>query len=137
MAEIRKLKVIILEDDVDAVVESLGETGLVQFIRMPEKLEVTEGVVVSHVVQTEALTRCSNLLSKIELSFEHLGLTSEGPPSEEVLVTKEPVLDVLVEVEQKLAELPVETLSKCLAFASRIDQLIEAFGVKPETSTPN
>ncbi|UCE28520.1 MAG: hypothetical protein JSV85_04355 [Candidatus Bathyarchaeota archaeon] len=130
MPEIRKLKAIILETDVDAVVESLGEKGLVQFIHMPEKLEISKGVEVSRVVQTEALARCSDLLSKIELSFEHLGLTVEGPPSEKIPITEEPVCDVLAEVEQKLAELPVETLSKCLACASRIDQLIEAFGVK-------
>ncbi|UCD97037.1 MAG: hypothetical protein JSV35_03010, partial [Candidatus Bathyarchaeota archaeon] len=70
MAEIRKLKAIILGDDVDAVVESLGEKGLVQFIHMPDSLEVDRGVTVSRIVQAEALATCSDLLSKIELSFE-------------------------------------------------------------------
>ena len=128
----RKLKVIIFEDDVDVVVGSLGEADIVQFIEMQEKLEDWNGVLVPHVVSTEALTKCSDLISKIEASFENLGLKPEELPSEEIPIPTEPIKEVLVRVEQKLAELPVEALTKCLTLASRIDQLIEAFGVKPE-----
>jgi len=129
---LRKLKAIILEGDVDTVVESLGEAGIVQFINMPEKLDVEEGVVVSHIVSAGALKKCSDLLSRIEISLEHLGFGAEGPTSEEIPITKEPIEKVLAEVEQKLAEMPVESLTKCLALASRINQLIEVLGLELE-----
>ena len=64
MAEMRKLKAIIFEDNVDAVVRSLGDAGIVQFIDMREKIEDWKGVLVPHVVSTETLTKCSNLLSR-------------------------------------------------------------------------
>jgi vacuolar-type H+-ATPase subunit I/STV1 len=132
MTETRKLKGIILEDDVDAVVRSLGDAGIVQFIDMRGKLENWNGVLVPYAVSTEALTKCSDLLSKIDASIEKLGLKPEALPSEHIPISKEPMEEVLARVEKRLAELPVEAITKCLAFNSRIDQLIKALGVKPE-----
>ena len=99
---------------------------------MREKLEDWKGVLIPQVVSTEALTKCSDLLSKIDASFENLGLKHEELPSKEIPITKEPIEEVLARVEQKLAELPVEALTKCSALTSRIAQLIEALEVKPE-----
>jgi len=132
MTETRKLKGIILEDDVDAVVRSLGDAGIVQFIDMRGKLENWNGVLVPYAVSTEAITKCSDLLSKIDASIEKLGLKPEALPSEHIPISKEPIEEVLARVEKRLAELPVEAITKCLAFNSRIDQLIKALGVKPE-----
>jgi len=128
----RKLKVITLEDDVDAVVRSLDEAGIVQFIDMREKVEEWNGILASQVVSTEVLTKCSDLLSKIDASFENLGLKHEELHSKKIPITKEPIEEVLAKVEQNLAELPVEALTKCSALTSRITQLIEILGVKPE-----
>jgi V/A-type H+-transporting ATPase subunit I len=128
----RKLRVITLEDDVDAVVRSLEEAGIVQFIDMREKSEEWDGILASQVVSTEVLTKCSDLLSKIDASFENLGLKHEEIPSKEIPITKEPIEEVLAKVEQKLAELPVEALAKCSALTSRITQLIENLAIKPE-----
>jgi vacuolar-type H+-ATPase subunit I/STV1 len=128
----RKLRVITLEDDVDAVVRSLDEAGIVQFIDMREKVEEWNGILASQVVSTEVLTKCSDLLSKIDASFENLGLKHEELHSKKIPITKEPIEEVLAKVEQKLAELPVEALTKCSALTSRITQLIEILGVKPE-----
>jgi len=113
-------------------VRSLDEAGIVQFIDMREKLEDWKGVLVSQVVSPEILTKCSDLLSKIDASFENLGLKQEGLPSKEIPITKEPIEEVLARVEQKLAELPVEALTKCSVLTSRIAQLIEILGVRPE-----
>ena len=99
---------------------------------MREKPEDWKGVLSPQVVSTEALTKCSDLLSKIDASFENLGLKHEELPSKEMPITKEPIEEVLARVEQKLAELPVEALTKCSALTSRIAQLIEALEVKPE-----
>ncbi len=131
MAEMRKLKVIIFEDDVDAVVRSLGQAGIAQFIDMREKLEDWKGVLVPHVVSVAALTKCSDLLSRIEASFETLDLEPEEIPSEKVPITKEPIEEVIDRVERKLGELPVEAFAKCSDIASRMDQLIGVLGVKP------
>ncbi len=128
----RKLRVITLEDDIDAVVRSLDEAGIVQFIDMRDKLEEWNGILASQVVSTEVLTKCSDLLSKIDASFENLGLKHEELPSKEVPITKDPIEEVLAKVEQNLAELPVEAITKCSALTSRITQLIEILGVKPE-----
>jgi len=99
---------------------------------MRDKLEEWNGILASQVVSTEILTKCSDLLSKIDASFENLGLKHEELPSKEVPITKDPIEEVLAKVEQNLAELPVEAITKCSALTSRITQLIEILGVKPE-----
>jgi V/A-type H+-transporting ATPase subunit I len=128
----QKLKVITLEDDVDAVLRSLDEAGIVQFIDMREKLEDWKGVLVSQVVPPEVLTKCSDLLLKIDASLENLGLKREELPSKEIPVTRKTMEEVLDRVEQKLAKLPVEALTKCSVLTARIDQLSEILGVRPE-----
>ena len=70
MTETRKLKGITLEEDIDAVVRSLGDAGIVQFIDMRGKLENWNGVLVPYAVSTEAITKYSDLLSKIDAFIE-------------------------------------------------------------------
>jgi len=131
MVEMQKLKVLVYEDYIDAVVRSLGHAGIVQFIDMREKPEDWEEVLVPHKGSNETIAKCSDLLSKIEAAFETLQFKPEDFPTPEIPITKEPTQKVLAAVEQKLAELPIEE-GKIYALASRIDQIIDDLGIKPE-----
>ena len=131
MVEMQKLKVLVYEDYIDAVVRSLGHAGIVQFIDMREKPEDWEEVLVPHKGSNETIAKCSGLLSKIETAFVTLHIKPEDFPTPEIHITKEPTQKVLAAVEQKLAELPIEE-GKIYALASRIDQIIDDLGIKPE-----
>jgi vacuolar-type H+-ATPase subunit I/STV1 len=131
MVEMRKLKVIVHEDYIDAVVRSLGQAAIVQFMDIREKPEDWEGVLVPYTASTEAIAKCSDLLSKIEAAFESLHIQPNDFPSPEIPITNEPIEKVLAGVEQKLAELPIAEV-KIYALASRIDHIIDDLGIKPE-----
>ena len=132
MAEMLKLNVVVFEEYIDAVVRSLGQAGVVQFIDMREKLEDWKGVLVPHTVPTGTLARCSNLLSKIEAAAENLQIKSDDFTSVEIPISKEPMEKVLDLVEKELTELPIEALTKIYSLSSRIEEVVEALGVKPE-----
>jgi len=135
MTEMRKLAVILFEDHVDAVIRSLGEAGVVQFVNMREKLEVWKGTLVPYEVPTEILTKCSDVLSRIEASSRGLNIGPEELPSGEIPVRNEPIEEVLLGVERKLAELPAESLAKSSTLLSRIDEMAQALEVKLEGVT--
>jgi len=131
MVEMQKLKVLVYEDYIDAVVRSLGHAGIVQFIDMREKPEDWEEVLVPHKGSNVTIAKCSDLLSKIEVAFETLHIKPDDFPTPEISITKEPTQKVLAAVEQKLAELSIEE-AKIYALASRIDQIIIDLGINPE-----
>ena len=132
MVEVRKLDVVVFEEYIDAVVRSLGQAGLVQFIDMREKLEYWKGVLVPHTVPKGTLARCSNILSKIEAAAENLNITSNDFPSVEIPISKKPMEKVLEQVEKELSELPIESITKIYSLISRIDEVVEALGIEPE-----
>ena len=70
MDEMRKLKVIVLEEYIDAVVRSLGQAGVVQFIDMREKLDEWKGVLVSHSVPTGTLQNAPIFFRKSKLQLK-------------------------------------------------------------------
>ncbi len=130
MTEMRKIAAIVFEDNIDAVIRSLGEAGIVQFVDMREKLDIWKGSLVPHVVPPEVITKCTDILSKIDASFKDLNLESVEIPSEQIPVTNEPIGKVLAMAEAKLAELPIESFAKSSALLSRIDQLAVALDVE-------
>ena len=123
---------IVLEEYIDAVVRSLGQAGIVQFIDMREKLDEWKGVLVPHTVPTGTLAKCSGLSSKIEAAVENFHLKPDDFPSVEIPVSRETMEKVLERVEKELAELPLEALAKIYDLGSRIDETIEAIGIKLE-----
>ena len=131
MIEIQKLKALVYEEYIDAVVRSLGHAGIVQFIDMREKPEDWEEFLVPHKESTETMAKCSDLISRIEVAFETLHIKPDDFSTPEMPITKEPTQKVLEAVEQKLDELPIEE-AKIYALASRIDQIIGNLGIKPE-----
>ena len=131
MVEMQKLKALVHEDYIDAVVRSLGHAGIVQFIDMQEKPEDWKEVLVPNKDSTETTTKCADLLLGIEAAFETLHIRPDDFPVEEIPITKEPTQKVLAVIEQKLAELPVEE-AKIYAVASRIDQIIDDLGIDPK-----
>ena len=131
MKEMQKLKALVYEDYIDAVVRFLGHAGIVQFIDMREKPEDWEDVLVPINESTETMAKYSDLISRIETAFETLHIKPDDFPTPEIPITKEPTQKVLAAVEQKLDELPIEE-AKIYALASRIDQIIGNLGIKPE-----
>lgn len=109
MAGMRKLKVIVVEDDVDSVVRFLGDAKIAHLVDMREKPELWKEILTPYVVSPETIAKCSGILSKIEKSYESLGLASRPSSSESGLVkapppTRESVEEVLTKVEQQLSE---------------------------------
>ncbi len=131
MEKMRKLKVMVYEDYIDAVVRSLGQVGMVQFIDMREKFEEWKGVLVPYTGSVEISEKCSSLLSKIDDAFESLHINIEDIPSMEIPVTKETIEKVLSGVEEEFAKLRIEE-TRIHALASRIDEIIEDLGIKPD-----
>ena len=127
----RKLEVLVLEEYIDAALRFLGQAGVVQFIDMREKPEIWKDVLVPHEVPTDTLTRCSDILAKIDTSFKELGLEFEKS-SESIQYTEKQTEEVLDRVEKRLAELPLEALAKCLGIISRADLLLATLEVKPK-----
>jgi len=132
MAEMRKLKVIVFEDYVDAIVRSLGEAGITQLIDMREKVDEWKGVLLPYTVSAETLTKCSDITTKIGESLKTLGLKPEDLPLTEAPSTTGSTKELLAQVEQKLADLPVDTLRKCSEISARISQLIDPLQLKPD-----
>ena len=130
MTEMRKIAAIVFEDNIDAVIRSLGEAGIVQFVDMHERLDVWKGALIPHVVPSEVTTKCTEILSKIEASFKDLNLETGEIPSEQIPVTGEPIGKVLAAAEARLMELPVESFAKSSALLLRIDQLAVALDVE-------
>lgn len=131
MIEMQKLKVMVYEDYVDAVIRSLGHAGIVQFIDIREKPEEWKGVLVPYKDSTGTMAKSSDLLSKIKTAFEILHIKLDDFPVPQIPITKEPTQKVLARVEHRLAELPIEE-AKIYALASRIDQIMDTLGVKTE-----
>ena len=131
MEEMRKLKVMVYEDYIDAVVRSLGQLGIVQFIDMCEKFEEWKGVLVPYTGSIEINEKCSSLLSKIEDAFESLHMKIDDLPSVNIPITKEHIEKVLSGVEEELAKLRIDE-ARIYALSSRIDEIIENLGIKPD-----
>ena len=74
MTEMRKLEVLVLEEYIDAALRFLGQAGVVQFIDIREKPEIWKDVLVPHEIPTNTLTRCSDILAKIDTSFKELDI---------------------------------------------------------------
>jgi len=131
MIKMQKLKVIIYEDYIDAVIRSLGHAGIVQFIDMRQTPEEWKESLVPYQGSTETIAKCSELLSKIDAEFETLHTKPDEFPTPDIPITKETTQKVLATIEQKLSELPIEE-SKIYALAARIDQIIDDLGINPE-----
>jgi V/A-type H+-transporting ATPase subunit I len=132
MAEMQKLKVMVFEEYIDAVVRSLGQAGVVQFIDMREKMSDWKEVFTPHNVPTGTLTKCSALLSKIETASESLKINTGELSSIDIPLMKEPIEKVLEKVEKELGELPINTLVKIFSLNSRIDEMVNLLDIKTE-----
>jgi V/A-type H+-transporting ATPase subunit I len=118
MTEIRKLKTLVLEEHIDAVVRALIEVGAVQIIDIRERLEFLKGTLEPYEVSVEVADQCSNLLSRISTTISRIDELVE--PIEVQIIetpTKRPSIprkrseEVLTEVEQRLPELEKELSS--------------------------
>ncbi len=127
----RKLEVLVLEEYIDAALRFLGQAGVVQFIDIHEKPEIWRDVLVPHETPTDTLTRCSDILAKIDTSFKELDIEFKKE-SERMQFTEKHTEDVLNKVEKRLAELPLEALAKCLGIISRADSLLATLEVEPK-----
>jgi len=104
--EMRKLKALIFQDDVDAVLRFLGEAGIVELIDVHEKIEAWGGTLKPFEVPAEMSQRYSSILSRIERLIKELELKPEELPSvERVPILKKRSEDILTDIENKLSEI--------------------------------
>jgi V/A-type H+-transporting ATPase subunit I len=109
---IRKLKVLVLDEHIDAVLRTLADVSAVQLIDMNKKLDSWEGTLILYDVQSEAIDRCSKLHSRISTIFskidklsEQIGMETSRTPPPEIQVSKEKSEEVLSKIEDRLSEL--------------------------------
>ena len=131
MVEMQKLKVLVHDDYIDAVIRSLGQASIVQFIDMRERPEGWKEDLVPYTDSTETIAQYSDLLLRIETACETLHIKPEVFSVPKIPFTKKPTQKVLEVIEHKLVELPIQE-AKIYALASRIDQIIKELGIKPE-----
>lgn len=131
MADMRKLIAIVFEDDVDEVVRSLGEAGVVQFVDMREKLDEWKGALTPHMVPTQTLAKCTDLLSKIDASLKALSLQPGTVGYEKVKIKERRAEEVLADVEKRLAELPIESIAKTSALVTDRKPLLDRLSAMP------
>ena len=131
MTEIQKLKVLVHDDYIDAVVRSLGHASIVQFIDLREKPEKWKEDLVPYTDSTEIITQYSDLLLRIEAACETLHIKPDSFSVPKIRFTKDRTQKILEVIEHKLAELPIQE-AKIYGLASRIDQIIKELGIKPE-----
>jgi V/A-type H+-transporting ATPase subunit I len=105
MSEMRKLKVLVVEDSIDAVIRSLGDVGVVQFVDMPENLEAWGGTLKPYEVSAEITNRITNIISRLNRLIETLEIKPGEIAIEKVPLSKERSEEVLTKIEEKLSEL--------------------------------
>jgi V/A-type H+-transporting ATPase subunit I len=127
----RKLAVVVFEDDVDAVIRSLGEAGIVQFIDMREKLDEWKGTLTPHTVPTQIESRCSDALSRIDAALKTLNLQPGTKPHKKIEIADKKTEDILVDVEKKLAELPLESIGKSSTMLEERKTLLDKISGMP------
>jgi V/A-type H+-transporting ATPase subunit I len=131
VTEMRKLAVVVFEDDVDAVIRSLGEAGIVQFIDMREKLDEWKGTLTPHTVPTQIESRCSDALSRIDAALKTLNLQPGTKPHKKIEIANKKTEDILVDVEKKLAELPLESIGKSSTMLEERKTLLDKISGMP------
>jgi len=131
VTEMRKLAVVVFEDDVDAVIRSLGEAGIVQFIDMREKLDEWKGTLTPHTVPTQIESRCSDALSRIDAALKTLNLQPGTKPHKKIEIADKKTEDILVDVEKKLAELPLESIGKSSTMLEERKTLLDKISGMP------
>jgi V/A-type H+-transporting ATPase subunit I len=131
VTEMRKLAVVVFEDDVDAVIRSLGEAGIVQFIDMREKLDEWKGTLTPHTVPTQIESRCSDALSRIDAALKTLNLQPGTKPHKKIEIANKKTEDILVDVEKKLAELPFESIGKSSTMLEERKTLLDKISGMP------
>ncbi len=131
MAEMRKLIAIVFEDDVDEVVRSLGEAGIVQFVDMRQKLDEWKGALTPHTVPAQTSTKCTDLLSRIDASLKALNLQPGIARYEKVEIKQKQTEEVLADVERRLAELPIESLAKASILVTDRKPLLDKISAMP------
>ena len=106
------MKVLVLEERIDAVLRSLAELGTTQLIDMTENLESWEGTLEPYDVPVEVINRCSSLLSKvstiyskIDPLFQPTEAEISEAPTHTMPILRERSEEVLNEVERRLSGL--------------------------------
>ena len=106
------MKVLVLEERIDAVLRSLAELGTTQLIDMTENLESWEGTLEPYDVPVEVINRCSSLLSKVSTIYSKIDSLFQPTEAEisDLPTLTMPILterseDVLNEVERRLSGL--------------------------------
>ena len=132
-----KLNIIVLKNDIDAVLLFLGKLGLAHCMSVDDELKTFAGLLERYEVPCEVTSR-SNILARVDRILEGLELKSEERISKNPLLHEKTLEEMLVESEQKLAEIEgrskplVEALIKSSSIIRKIDQTLSAWKIHPQ-----
>ena len=81
MIEMEMLKAVVHEDNIDAVVRSLGHAGIVQFLDMRERQQDWKEFLSPYKNDCEILAKSTDLISRIETAFDVLHINPYDFPT--------------------------------------------------------
>ena len=132
-----KLNVIVLKDDIDAVLLFLGKLGVAHYMSVDDELKTFAGLLERYEIPCEVTAR-SNILTRVDRILEGLELNPEELISKKPLPHEKTLEKMLVESEQKLSEIEgrsrplVEALVKSSNVIKKIDQTLRAWKMLPK-----
>ncbi len=135
MQELWKLKVLVLQEDVEPVLLFLGKMGVAHFIDVSGTIKMFDKFLNPYEAPREITVQVSDILKRIDHILKGLELDAEGTIRKESLISETTIQGILSKANGKLSE--IEERSKpfleAINFSSnlirKIDQMLEAQGV--------
>ena len=108
--DLRKLEVVVRQEDIEAVLLFLGKTGVAQSINVNGQKELFDGLLEDYAVPCAITLQHSDILTRVNHQLEELEQKPEELIDKTPLPSKVTLKEILDEMEQKLSE--IESRSK-------------------------
>src|SRR3990170_4400008 len=132
---LRKLEVVVRQEDIDAVLLFLGKTGVAQSINVNGQKESFDNLLEDYVVPCAITLRNSDILTRVNHQLEELEQKPEELIDKTPLPSKVTLKEILDEMEQKLSEIEsrskpfIETINLAATLARKIDHRLHAWKI--------
>lgn len=135
MQDLWKLKVLVLEEDIEPVLFSLGKMGVAHFIDVSEKIKLCNEFLKPHETPKEIVVQVSDIQKRVDNLLKELELEAEEAISVNHLISATTIKEVLIKANNKLSEIErrasffLEAINLASNIIKKIDQILEAHGV--------
>ena len=133
--DLRKLEVVVRQEDIEAVLLFLGKTGVAHSINVNGQKELFDGLLEDYAVPCATTLRHSDILTRVNHKLEELELKPEELIDKAPLPSKVTLKEILDEMEQTLSEIEsrskpfVEAINLAATLARKIDHRLHAWKI--------